>query len=81
MKNLLRFNKEEKGYKDFYPSRENIKNNIGKKICYVDRVDSNRGYYNVMYGVIHSVRYSVLYLNDMEREVCIRDIKQAGIEI
>ncbi len=73
--------KYEKGYKEFYPKRENIKQNIGKKICYVDRVDPNRGYFSVQYGVIHSIRYSRLFLNDMEKEVDIRDIKECGIEI
>lgn len=81
MNNLLDFDKEEKGYKPFKINRENIKANIGKKICYVDYVEPNRGTYFVRYGVIHSIRYSRLFLNDMEKEVDIRDIKQAGIEI
>jgi len=38
MAKLLDFEKEEKGYKQFYPTRDNIKNNIGKMICYVDRI-------------------------------------------
>jgi len=77
---LLNFEKEEKGFKKFYPTRENIKANIGKIICYVDRVDPYRGYFSVQYGIIHSIRYSTLYLNDMDKEVDIRDIKDCGIE-
>lgn len=81
MNDLLDFDKQEKGYKPFKINRENIKANIGKKICYVDYVEPNRGTYFVRFGVIHSIRYSRLFLNDMEKEVDIRDIKQAGIEI
>lgn len=78
---LLNFENQEKGYKKFYPTRENIKANIGKKICYVDRIDKYRGYYSVEYGTIHSIRYSTLYLNNMEKQVDIRDIKDCGIEL
>lgn len=81
MNNLLDFDKEEKGYKPFKINRENIKANIGKKICYVDYVEPNRGTYFVRFGTIHSVRYSRLFLNDMNKEVDIRDIKEAGIKI
>ena len=35
----------------------------------------------VRFGTIHSVRYSRLFLNDMNKEVDIRDIKEAGIKI
>ena len=81
MNNLLDFENREKGYKHLYPSRENFKNNIGKTICYVDRVDKHRGTYFVRYGKIHSIRYSILFLDDMNREVDIRDIKACGIKI
>jgi len=81
MENLLNFEKREVGYKPFYASRENLKKNIGKKICYVDFIEPYRGTYFVRYGVIHSVRYSILYLNDMSKLVDIRNIKEAGIEI
>ncbi|QHB38621.1 hypothetical protein filifjonk91_gp004 [Flavobacterium phage vB_FspS_filifjonk9-1] len=77
---LLNFEKEEQGFTKFYATRENIKANIGKRICYVDRVDPHRGYFSVQYGIIHSIRYSTLYLNDMDKEVDIRDIKDCGIE-
>lgn len=73
--------KHEKGYEKFYPSRENIRKNIGKKICFVTYVDPHRGYYTVRYGVIDSVRYSRLFLNGGNDEVDIRDIKECGIEI
>ena len=81
MKKLLDFEKEEKGYKKFEITRENIKKNIGKKICYVDYIEPNRGSYFVRYGVIHSIRYSRLFLNDMDKEVDVRNIKEAGIKI
>lgn len=83
MDNLLDFENEkyEKGYEKFYPSRENIRKNIGKKICFVTYVDPHRGYYTVKYGVIHSVKYSRLFLNDRNDEVDIRSIKDCGIEI
>jgi len=77
----LNFDKEEKGYKKFYPSRENIRANIGKTICYVDYVEPYRGSYFVRYGVIHSVRYSRLFLDGMNREVDIRFILECGIKI
>jgi hypothetical protein len=80
---LLDFENEkyEKGYEKFYPSRENIRKNIGKKICFVTYVDPHRGNYTVKYGVIDSVRYSRLFLNGGNDEVDIRDIKECGIEI
>ncbi len=81
MKGLLDFDNEQKGYKPFKVTKENIKANIGKKICYVDYVEPNRGTYFVRYGVIHSIRYSKLFLNDMNQEVDIRNIKEAGIKI
>ena len=81
MKGVLDFDNEQKGYKPFKVTKENIKANIGKKICYVDYVEPNRGTYFVRYGVIHSIRYSKLFLNDMNQEVDIRNIKEAGIKI
>lgn len=79
----LDFDKEEKGYEPFELTRSNIRANIGRKICFVDKrtIDRYRGYYSVQIGVIHSIRYSTLYLDDMEREVDIRDVKECGIEI
>lgn len=79
-KGLLDFENQEKGYKPFSVTRENIKANIGKRICYVDFVEPNRGTYFVRYGTIHSIRYSRLFLDDMNKEVDIRDIKEAGIK-
>jgi hypothetical protein len=84
MGKLLNFDDEkyEKGYKPFNPKNKDlVRANIGKKICYVDSVDRYRGYFSVKYGVIHSIKYSTLFLNDMERQVDIRDIKDCGIEL
>lgn len=80
---LLDFENEkyEKGFKSFYPSRANIKKNIGKKICYVDYVEPYRGTFFVRYGAIHSIRYSQLFLDDGNRQVDIRSIIDCGIEI
>ena len=80
MSKYLDFEKEEKGYKNFYPTRENIKKNIGELICYVDYFCRHRGTYKVRYGKIKSIRYSILTL-EAGQEVDIRDIKQAGIKI
>jgi hypothetical protein len=81
MKNLLDFENKEKGYKPFKLNKDNVKANIGKKICYVDFIEPYRGTYFVRYGTIHSIRYNRLFLNDMEKEIDIRDVLEAGIEI
>ena len=81
MGKLLDFEKDEKGYEPFVVNKENVRLNIGKKICYVDYVEPYRGTYFVRYGTIHSIRYSRLFLNDMDKEVDVRDIKEAGIKI
>lgn len=75
--------KYEKGYEPFNLTPENIKNNIGKSIVYVTTrdVDSKRGFVSPKYGIIHSKRYSTLYLNDMDREVDIRSVLECGIKI
>lgn len=76
--------KYEKGYKPFstlFLDSKSIKKYIGKKICFVTSVDRYRGYYTVKYGVIHSKRYSTLYLNDGDDSVDVRNIKECGIEI
>ena len=84
MAKLLDFENEryEKGYKPFNPrDKELVKKNVGKKICYVDSVDRYRGYFTVKFGVIHSIRYSTLFLDNMEKQVDVRDIKDCGIEL
>jgi hypothetical protein len=81
MKKLLDFENDEKGYKPFVVNKENVRANIGKRICYVDYIDPDRGAYFVRYGTIHSIRYSRLFLDNMNKEVDVRFIKEAGIEI
>ncbi len=78
----LDFENEEKGYEKFYLNRESIRKNIGKQICFVDKrnICPHRGYYNVDYGILHSVRYSKLLLDDGDREVDIRDVVECGIK-
>lgn len=84
MGDLLDFenDKYQKGYKKFDPTnRELVKKNIGKIMCYVTYVDPHRGYFNVHYGRIHSVKYSKIYMDNMSKEVHVRDIKDCGIEL
>lgn len=80
MGKFLDFENDEKGYKPFIVNSANIRANIGKRICYVDYVEPSRGSYFVRYGTIHSIKYSRLFLDYMNREVDIRFIKEAGIE-
>lgn len=79
----LDYENQEKGYKKFELTKENIRANVGKQICYVDKrtIDRYRGYYNVDYGIIHSVKYSRLFLDDANREVDVRDVVECGIKI
>lgn len=83
MGRYLDFQKQEKGYEPFQLTRENIRKNIGRQICYVNkrRVDPYRGYYNVEYGILCEVRYSRLFLDDGNSEIDIRDVAECGIQI
>jgi hypothetical protein len=81
MGKYLDFEKDEKGYKPFVVNKENIRANIGKTICYVDYVEPYRGSYFVRYGKIHSIRYSRLFLDDMNKEIDVRNILECGIKI
>ena len=56
--------KFQKGYKWLPLTKESIKANIGKSICLAQLADRHRGYVRVKYGVIHSMKYSTIYLND-----------------
>ena len=82
MGKYLDFENEEKGYKEFNLTRENIRANIGKQICFVDKRDvcRYRGYYRVSYGVLHSVRYSTLLLDEGNQDIDIRDVLECGIK-
>lgn len=76
--------KFEKGYRPFQITRDNFKQNIGKKICFVTTrdTDKHRGTYFVRHATIHSVRYSQLYLGENGHgQVDIRDILECGIFI
>ena len=79
----LDFDKQEKGYKKFDLTRENIKANIGKQICFVNKrsIDPHRGYYNVDYGTILSIRYSQLLIDEHDNYLDIRDVAECGIKI
>lgn len=81
MGKLLDFETTEKGHRPISPNRESLKENIGKIICYVDYVEPYRGTYFVRYGKIHSVKHNTLHLDDGEKTVHIKSIKEAGIKI
>lgn len=80
--NLLDFNNQEKGFKKFELSKDNIKANIGKRICYVDFVEKYRGTYFVRYGTIYGLKRNYIVLEaDGSKLVEIKKIKECGIEI
>jgi len=83
MKGYLDFenDKYEKGYAPFVMNAENIRANIGKKICYVNYVEPYRGTYFVRYGTIHSLKRNVLFLNEGHDTVNIKSIIECGIKI
>lgn len=76
MAKYLEFDGEHKNYKPFSLTRENIRANVGKKICFVI---VNPYSYEFRYGTIHSVRYNRLFLNDIYDEFHLKDIYEAGI--
>ena len=76
--------KYEKGFKPFSLTRDNIKKNIGKRICFVRRwpIDRYRGYYKVEFARMYGIRYSELYINEeKDNSIDIRDVVECGIEI
>lgn len=78
--NLIDFEKEFSDFEKVYLTREKVKENIGKYLIYVDRVDPHRGYYSITGGTIDGIRYNRIFLNDYGKEVDLRDIKEAGIK-
>jgi len=74
--------KYEKGFKPFYLSKENVRANIGKRICFVRKwsIDPHRGYYKVEHATIHSMKYSTLYIGE-EDSIDVRDVVECGIEL
>jgi len=75
--------KYEKGFKPFYLSKEKVRANIGKRICYVRKwsIDPHRGYYKVEHARIHSMRYNTLYIDDGNDSIHVRDVIECGIEM
>lgn len=75
--------KYQKGYRLFQLTPQSIKDNVGKKICYLlsKDYDRHRGYMTVKYGVIHSKRYSTLFINGGNESIDTRDVLECGIEI
>ena len=81
MSKLIDFENEFTQYEKIDLTREKVKQNIGKYLIYVDRIDPNRGYYSIEGGTIDGIRYNRIFLNDYGKEVDLRDIKAAGIKI
>ena len=85
MSRYLDFENEkfQKGYQLFSLTDKNIKENKGKRICFLLRrdYDRNRGYMVVRYGNIDRKRYSQLIINDGEDSIDIRDVLECGIKI
>ncbi len=73
--------KHEKGYKPLPIGADSFRANIGRPICYVDYVEPYRGTYFVRYGIIHAVKRNIVMLDDGDRVVEIRKIKECGIKI
>lgn len=80
MGQYLDFENKEKGFEPFQLTEKNIIANIGKVICYVNRVDL-RGQYFVRHARIHGKRYSGLIISTDFDTIDIRDIKECGIKI
>lgn len=61
-------------------SKENLKKNIGERICYVTTrdVDKRRGFVFPRYGVIEKFYYSTMYLTS-GTEVDMRDLLEVSI--
>ncbi len=75
--------KYQKGYELFQVSKKSIKENIGKRICYLlsRDYDRTRGYMTVRYGTIISTRYNQLTINENGDTIDITTILEAGIKI
>ncbi|MDD5589042.1 MAG: hypothetical protein PHP92_03210 [Candidatus Nanoarchaeia archaeon] len=78
----LNFDNQEKGYREFSITKDNVIKNKGKNIVYLrgSDVDKYRGYVFPQYGILYDMRYSILFLNDGNTEVDVRDIIECGIK-
>lgn len=81
--NWLNFEKEEKGYKPFTLTTQSIRENVGKKICYLRKRDivSSRGICFTRFATLHSKKYSQIFINNGHDSIDIRDVVECGIEI
>lgn len=80
MNNVIDFENEFKNYERIYPSAQNFKNNIGKQIIWVDRIDPYRGYFSIKTAIIHGMHYKRLLIDDGYDSIDIRDIKDCGVK-
>lgn len=80
---IFNYEKEDIGYKKFNPTTNNVKNNIGKKVKYIDCRNSDiyRGIHTVELGVLHSKYYNTIYFNEMEKQININDLIDICIEL
>lgn len=78
----LDFNNQEKGYSKFSLTKDNVIKNKGKSIVYVrgSDIDIHRGYVFPQYGILYDMKYSILFLNDGDKEIAVRDIIECGIK-
>lgn len=80
MKGLIDFDKMQNDFVPFNINRETAKENIGKRICYVDYIEPYRGTYFIRCGTITDVKRGVLIFDDYEKEIKISKIHECGIE-
>lgn len=78
----LDFDNQEKGYKEFSITKENVLRNRGKSIVYLTRsdIDIHRGYVFPQHGILYDMIYATLFLNNGDRGVDVRDIIECGIK-
>jgi len=79
----LNFDKQEKGYKPFSLTKENVKANVGKYIVYLRKcdVDENRGYAYPRFAKLHDMKYSQVILDEGFDSIDKRDVIECGIKI
>jgi hypothetical protein len=79
----LNFDKQEKGYREFLLTKENVKANRGKQIVYLRKfdIDENRGYAYPRYAKLHDMKYSQVLLDEGFDSIDKRDVVECGIKI
>lgn len=57
-------------------NRQNVKSLMGKRVIIAYNYDPYRGYFSTMSGIVTSVRYNIVYLDNYDREIHVRRIKE-----